>query len=76
MPRLVGVKQAMALDLANGPTILLGRTKRQINESLTRKLAEQLQAEPDRFAACAMTQDFARGVRGIVAKQRLGFLAN
>ncbi len=68
--------QALALELANGPTIALGRTKRLINESLNRNLAQQLQAEQDSFAACAMTQDFALGVRVFVAKQRPGFLGN
>ncbi len=73
---LAATTQALAQELANGPTIALGRTKRLINESLNRNLAEQLQAEQDSFAACAMTQDFARGVRGFVAKQKPGFLGN
>ena len=73
---LAAATQALALELANGPTIALGNTKRLINESLNRNLAEQLQAEQDSFAACAMTQDFARGVRGFVAKQKPGFLGN
>lgn len=73
---LAAATQSMALELANGPTIALGRTKRLINESLNRNLAEQLQAEQDRFAACALTQDLARGVRGFVAKQKPGFLGN
>jgi len=30
----------------------------------------------NRSAACAMTQDFARGVRAFVAKQKPGFLGN
>lgn len=73
---LATATQALALELANGPTIALGRTKRLINESLNRNLAEQLQAEQDSFAACAMTQDFARGVRAFVEKQKPGFLGN
>lgn len=73
---LAAATQALALELANGPTIALGRTKCLINESLNRNLAEQLQAEQDSFAACAMTQDFARGVRAFVAKQKPGFLGN
>lgn len=73
---LATATQALALELASGPTIALGRTKRLINESLNRNLAEQLQAEQDSFAACAMTQDFARGVRAFVEKQKPGFLGN
>lgn len=73
---LAAATQAMALGVAKGPTIALGRTKRLINESLNHNLAEQLQAEQDSFATCAMTQDFARGLRAFVAKQKPGFLGN
>jgi 2-(1,2-epoxy-1,2-dihydrophenyl)acetyl-CoA isomerase len=73
---LTTASQAMATRLANGPTLALGRTKRLINESLDRTLPEQLLAEQNSFAACAMTQDFARGVRAFVEKRKPGFQGN
>ncbi|WP_310451663.1 enoyl-CoA hydratase-related protein [Sulfuritalea sp.] len=76
LAELAAATQALALQLAKGPTIALGRTKRLISESLNRNLADQLQAKQDSFAACAMTQDFARSVRAFVAKLKPGFLGN
>ena len=59
--------------LAEGPTVVYGRTKRLINESLNRSLAEQLLAEQDSFAASSVTADFAEGVSAFVAKRKPRF---
>ncbi len=61
---------SLARRLARGPTKALGRTKRLLNESLQRNLAEQLRAEQDSFVACAMSQDFARGVSAFMEKRK------
>ena len=73
---LAAATLALATRLASGPTLALGRTKRLINESLNRSLPEQLLAEQDNFAACAMTQDFARGVRAFIEKRKPEFQGN
>lgn len=68
--------QILAMQLANGPTFALGHTKRLINESPNRSLGDQLRAELESFAACAMTEDFADGVRAFVAKRTPEFRGN
>jgi 2-(1,2-epoxy-1,2-dihydrophenyl)acetyl-CoA isomerase len=73
---LATATHAMARDLASGPAIALKHTKHLMRESLDRNLADQLRAEQDSFVSCAMTKDFARGVRGFVAKQKPEFLGN
>ena len=60
----------LAKRLAQGPTLALARTKRLLNESLNRSLAEQLRAEQESFVACAMSRDFAQGVTAFVEKRK------
>jgi len=63
----------LAQRLAAGPTAVYAKTKRLLNESLNRSLPEQLLAEQEAFAASAMTDDFAEGVRAFVAKRKPQF---
>ena len=60
----------LAKRLAQGPTLALARTKRLLNESLNRNLAEQLRAEQESFVACAMSRDFALGVTAFIEKRK------
>lgn len=60
---------ALAARLAAGPTAALARTKRLINESAGRSLAEQLLAEQQGFLESSLTDDFAEGVRAFVEKR-------
>lgn len=64
---------ALASRLAAGPTAALGRTKRLINESLGRSLAEQLLAEQQAFLDSSLTNDFAEGVTAFVEKRMPDF---
>lgn len=66
---LADTTRSLAMRLAAGPTQALGRTKRLLNESLNRTLVEQLQAELESFAQCAMEADFECGVRAFVEKR-------
>lgn len=67
---LADTTHSLAKRLAAGPTRALGRTKRLLNESFNRTLVEQLQAEQDSFAQCAMEADFECGVRAFVEKRK------
>lgn len=72
-PELADATRLLALRLATGPTRALGRTKRLLNESLNRSLTDQLLAEQDSFAACAIEPDFAQGVRAFIEKRQPHF---
>ncbi|MFV8599175.1 enoyl-CoA hydratase/isomerase family protein [Ralstonia pseudosolanacearum] len=67
---LVDTTRSMAMRLAASPTRALGRTKRLLNESFNRTLAEQLQAEQESFSQCAAEADFEREVRAVVEKRK------
>lgn len=59
----------LAKRLASGPTLALAKTKRLINDSFERCLADQLQAEERGFLESALTEDFAEGVRAFAEKR-------
>jgi 2-(1,2-epoxy-1,2-dihydrophenyl)acetyl-CoA isomerase len=63
----------LAGRLAAGPTLAYGRTKLLLNAALDSSLESQLQAEAERFAASAMTKDFAEGVNAFLNKRKPGF---
>ena len=56
--------QAMAVEMASGPTAALGRTKKLLSSSDRVALAEQLDAEAASIAACA---DHPQGRVGVAA---------
>jgi 2-(1,2-epoxy-1,2-dihydrophenyl)acetyl-CoA isomerase len=68
--------QAMALaqQLADGPTLALGRLKRLMRQSQDTELADQLDAERDAFMAGTATADFAEGVSAFLAKRPARFV--
>jgi 2-(1,2-epoxy-1,2-dihydrophenyl)acetyl-CoA isomerase len=55
--------------LAGGPQFALRNGKRLINESLSRSLSEQLDAEATSFGACSASADFVEGVRAFLDKR-------
>ena len=61
--------RSLALRLAEGPTIALGRTKALLQASLTSDLEGQLKAEKESFAHCAATDDFTEGMMAFMQKR-------
>ncbi len=64
---------ALARRLADGPTLAMARTKDLLNRAFDHSLADQLEAEADRFVASTLTGDFAEGIEAFVAKRRPRF---
>ena len=67
---LAGEAAAMAARLAAGPTHAYGRTKALLQATLGDAFDAQLRRETESFAACAVTEDFAEGVRAFLEKRR------
>ena len=63
----------IARRLASGATRAFGETKQLVNGTFDRTLAEQLAAEVEAFARCAVTADLAEGVTAFVDKRRPDF---
>jgi 2-(1,2-epoxy-1,2-dihydrophenyl)acetyl-CoA isomerase len=59
----------LARRLAAGPTLALAQLKRLVRESARNGLDAQLAAEIEAFGACAVSKDFAEGVRAFAAKR-------
>jgi 2-(1,2-epoxy-1,2-dihydrophenyl)acetyl-CoA isomerase len=66
----------IARRLAGGATRAFGETKQLVNGSFERTLAEQLAAEVEAFARCAVTADLAEGVTAFVDKRKPDFKGN
>jgi 2-(1,2-epoxy-1,2-dihydrophenyl)acetyl-CoA isomerase len=59
----------LARELAQGPTLALGRGKRLFHASTTESLETQMELESQRIAESGHTEDFAEGVRAFVEKR-------
>ncbi|WP_322048062.1 enoyl-CoA hydratase/isomerase family protein [Paraburkholderia sp. J67] len=70
---LASATRAMAIRLAEGPALALGRTKALLNDSLSRTLSEQLLAEQESFVKCAGEADFRGAVRAFILKGKPAF---
>jgi 2-(1,2-epoxy-1,2-dihydrophenyl)acetyl-CoA isomerase len=64
----------MARRLAAGPTAAYGMIKELANQSFSNDLPAQLDAELERMAAAAKTQDHREGLRAFAEKRRATFV--
>ncbi len=67
---LLGAAQAMARDLATGPTFAHGMTKTMLHQEWAMTLDQAIEAEAQAQAICMMTQDFHRAYHAFAAKQK------
>jgi enoyl-CoA hydratase/carnithine racemase len=61
--------QALARELAHGPTVAHAMTKRMLHEEWNMGVNEAIDAEAVAQARCMETEDFARAYRAFVAKE-------
>ncbi len=74
--QLLAEAQAMARDLAAGPTFANGITKTMLHQEWSMTIEQAIEAEAQAQAICMMTEDFKRAYHAFVAKQRPKFEGN
>ena len=70
---LMDEARALASELANGPTIGLGMTKKAIQAAVTNTLDQQLDLEAASQKICGETPDYAEGVSAFLQKRAANF---
>jgi 2-(1,2-epoxy-1,2-dihydrophenyl)acetyl-CoA isomerase len=60
---------ALARKLAAGAPVAQQETKRLLNGALARSISEQVDAEAGSLARCALTEDYAEGLRAILGRR-------
>jgi enoyl-CoA hydratase/carnithine racemase len=73
---LVGEAQALARELAAGPTFANGITKTMLHQEWAMTLEQAIEAEAQAQALCMMSEDFKRAYRAFVAKSKPVFEGN
>ena len=68
--------QALAADLAAGPTFANGITKTMLQHEWAMTIEQAIEAEAQAQALCMLTQDFHRAYHAFVAKQKPVFEGN
>jgi enoyl-CoA hydratase/carnithine racemase len=68
--------QALAADLAAGPTFANGITKAMLHQEWTMTIDQAIDAEAQAQAICMLTEDFSRAYHAFVAKQKPVFEGN
>ena len=62
--------EALATELANGPTLAHAMTKRCLHQEWSMGVDEAVEAEAQAQAICMQTEDFKRAYRAFAAKQK------
>ncbi len=62
--------QAMARDLADGPTFANGITKTMLHQEWAMTIEQAIEAEAQAQALCMLTEDFKRAYEAFVAKRK------
>jgi len=70
---LIDATRKLAEELAQGPTLALGRGKLLFHASTTESLETQMELESQSIAQSGHTEDFAEGVRAFAAKRPPSF---
>ncbi len=68
--------QALAADLAGGPSFANGITKTMLHQEWAMTIEQAIEAEAQAQALCMLTEDFGRAYRAFVAKQKPRFEGN
>jgi enoyl-CoA hydratase/carnithine racemase len=68
--------QALAADLAGGPSFANGITKTMLHQEWAMTIEQAIEAEAQAQAICMLTEDFGRAYRAFVAKQKPQFEGN
>jgi enoyl-CoA hydratase/carnithine racemase len=68
--------QALARELAQGPTFANGITKTMLHQEWAMTVEQAIEAEAQAQALCMLTQDFRRAYEAFVAKQKPRFEGN
>jgi enoyl-CoA hydratase/carnithine racemase len=68
--------QAMARDLADGPTFANGITKTMLHQEWAMTIEQAIEAEAQAQAICMLTEDFTRAYEAFVAKSKPKFEGN
>ncbi|MBC5768639.1 enoyl-CoA hydratase family protein [Ramlibacter albus] len=67
---VLGEAQALARDLAAGPTFANGITKTMLHQEWSMTIEQAIEAEAQAQAICMLTEDFSRAYHAFVAKQK------
>ena len=73
---LLAQAQALARELADGPTFANGITKTMLHQEWSMTIEQAIEAEAQAQAICMMTEDFKRAYNAFVVKQRPVFEGN
>jgi len=67
---LLAEAQALAAELASGPTFAHGMTKKMLHQEWNMGIDEAIESEAQAQAICMATQDFHRAYQAFVSKQK------
>ena len=73
---LLAEAQALAKQIAEGPTFANGITKTMLHQEWAMTLEQAIEAEAQAQALCMLTEDFGRAYRAFAAKQKPVFEGN
>ena len=73
---LLGEAQALAREIAAGPTFANGITKTMLHQEWAMTIEQAIEAEAQAQAICMLTEDFERAYRAFVAKEKPLFKGN
>jgi enoyl-CoA hydratase/carnithine racemase len=73
---LLADAQALARDLAAGPTFANGITKTMLHQEWAMTIEQAIEAEAQAQAICMLTEDFSRAYHAFVAKSKPRFEGN